>query len=656
MNTAVLPDLGVRRGLSQRRDRLERRQREHQDALRLGEMRRYWSQVWAAVGLDQHNLPALHDFVDQPTEHSGGFIRRGEFRKLLFGLPAGMVFAEAEDVMDRVADTIGRRMLVVRKSYAFSGGRDAPGARKTVFTLEHELEELGEAPHLDGRLDAATFDFAVRWALTSAMRPLGHGPPEFVNVERFTSEGPALAAASFKARPGVTVEELDRSASQLRQWLECDYLRFFRPAGGARHVGMVFGAHLAETSLRHPRRHLVNRLNAIDWAFWMRAAGPTDGDTAPAPTHIRDPHLDVQRIEFSCPPGVTAETVRSALPRLRALSGQDFLEMHDDFTPGESFTLLAGSADPLERVFLFADDRDWLLRDSTKGQPRTSWAAGVTRTGERLTLDWGVSQPHLVIAGAPGSGKTTLMASMLCQLMHNNDPDDVNVWICADGHGLRAFEDCDHVTRYCVPSDTGTGPLAVVEAMLAEAAALIDQRRSATGEHTPDGDTRADIAIVAEESKWLRPPDPTRAAPDEHSRLLGLLHDVIRRGPEAGVYLVMGTQHPDVASCLQRHSRLIGLPMSAPAATRTVIGQADLVDLAAPGRAVLADNDGLTHFRGFQFAAADAAGERPDGITEMLSLLPRSSGRDKRPAGLRPAASGGGRRWKRWAYNWSACP
>ena len=90
----------------------------------------------------------------------------------------------------------------------------------------------------------------------------------------------------------------------------------------------------------------------------------------------------------------------------------------------------AVSDGPLLELHCLGDHHRESLRMPRRGDPDLSWVVGVGGDG---TLIWhhfrGANAPHLLIAGATGTGKGNLMSLMLCHLMHNTNPADVRFWL-----------------------------------------------------------------------------------------------------------------------------------------------------------------------------------------------------------------------------------
>ena len=59
------------------------------------------------------------------------------------------------------------------------------------------------------------------------------------------------------------------------------------------------------------------------------------------------------------------------------------------------------------------------LHPARKGALDPAWVIGTDDDGELIQDSWDAETPHMVVKGGTASGKSTVINSMLCQLMHN---------------------------------------------------------------------------------------------------------------------------------------------------------------------------------------------------------------------------------------------
>jgi S-DNA-T family DNA segregation ATPase FtsK/SpoIIIE len=90
--------------------------------------------------------------------------------------------------------------------------------------------------------------------------------------------------------------------------------------------------------------------------------------------------------------------------------------------------------------------------------------------------------PHFLIAGTPGSGKTTLMQSWLLSLMSRTAPGRLQVWLAEPGPGgLAPLAPLPHVRGHATDEEGLTGLVAAVEEAMRERRAWLDGLRRTAG-------------------------------------------------------------------------------------------------------------------------------------------------------------------------------
>ena len=123
--------------------------------------------------------------------------------------------------------------------------------------------------------------------------------------------------------------------------------------------------------------------------------------------------------------------------------------VRDEFAELCSSVTELDHTDELKNRYPFVDHVDELLTTPTLGKPVTRFGVGMNPSNNIVWHEWDHEEPHLLIASDSGMGKSTLLASMLCQMLHNNHPADVNFWLIEPKTELQAYRDMPHVTRFC---------------------------------------------------------------------------------------------------------------------------------------------------------------------------------------------------------------
>ncbi len=121
--------------------------------------------------------------------------------------------------------------------------------------------------------------------------------------------------------------------------------------------------------------------------------------------------------------------------------------------------------------------------------------AGLEHDGTPAYLELGDQTPHLLVAGATGSGKSVAARSILAQLLANNGPDRLRVHILDSikRETVRRFGDAPHVERAVIAEDGDE-----VVAMLDDFVRVMDDRYRALGGQPIGADEPVQILMVEE--------------------------------------------------------------------------------------------------------------------------------------------------------------
>jgi len=200
-----------------------------------------------------------------------------------------------------------------------------------------------------------------------------------------------------------------------------------------------------------PKRGRPDRLFemcSIDWSYWMRSCGLVgSGGDVPRLLSTEPVPGDLARLVFKLPDGMEPASIHSKLDALAQSSG-GFLHIDNGPEAGQ-ITFTAGQKDPLDKTYFFRDYRSQVLKHPRRGHPDPNWCVGVGVDGEPIRYRWESGEtPHLLIAGSTGGGKSQIVNSMLAQMLHNNDPADLQLWMLEPKNELQMFERCPHVRRF----------------------------------------------------------------------------------------------------------------------------------------------------------------------------------------------------------------
>ena len=228
------------------------------------------------------------------------------------------------------------------------------------------------------------------------------------------------------------------------------------------------------------------------------------------------------------------------------------------------------------------------LHRPSRGVPRPVWVVGINPAGDPVRDSWDAATPHLAVTGRSGTGKSTMIDSMLCQLMHNNHPEDLTVWIAEPKNHLHVYRDVAHVGRF-MDAMTGSDRHQAFAELLTDATKLMSERYKAMSEHpskpkhftetaaASSGETDrlpfGRLLIVVEEcANYLSANGLRDSSAAAHADIVESIKRIARTGRAVGVHLAVVTQYPDdglVPSSLLLQCRHI---QTAPGARRSPHG------------------------------------------------------------------------------------
>lgn len=195
---------------------------------------------------------------------------------------------------------------------------------------------------------------------------------------------------------------------------------------------------------------------------------------------------------------------------------------------------------------------------------------------EPLTWDLSGSTANLVVVGAPRSGKTTTLRTLIGSLALRHSPDQV-AFYCVDfgGGGLAALRRLPHLAVAA-----GRGERDLVRRAIGEVHDLLDQRERRLG---TDPESTGRLVLVVDGWGGLRDLDPDLEEP---------LTEIATRGPALGVHTVL-----TITTSSQLRLRLgatfgarIELRLADGFESRLDRSAAALIPADVPGRALVADS------------------------------------------------------------------
>jgi S-DNA-T family DNA segregation ATPase FtsK/SpoIIIE len=240
------------------------------------------------------------------------------------------------------------------------------------------------------------------------------------------------------------------------------------------------------------------------------------------------------------------------------------------------------------------------LWNGKPGGPTTRVVLGADAFGP-VTVDLAAQGPHLMLGGAAGTGKSTLLQTLVTALLLANRPDELNL-VLVDGKGdgvFLPFENCPHVTAFI----RSTGETAADAFGVADAARVLASVRAEMSRR------EAMLAQLGGEiDSYWRAREIQPALPrlprvvmifDEIARVLetspDFLEELVRvaaKGRSLGVHLVLASEalRGKLSAELKNHIDLrISLRQNEPAESVEVLGVTDAVTIprAPRGRGMI---------------------------------------------------------------------
>ncbi|MFC9280215.1 FtsK/SpoIIIE domain-containing protein [Streptomyces collinus] len=239
---------------------------------------------------------------------------------------------------------------------------------------------------------------------------------------------------------------------------------------------------------------------------------------------------------------------------------------------------------------------------------------GVAPDGEVRVADL-ARLPHLLVAGATGSGKSVLLQSLLCSLVRVRTPQDLSLLIIDPKHvDFEPFQDLPHLLNKRIVTD----PHEAVEILTSTLEEQLQQRRAilrnaevfnALDFYAAGGQPRdlQQMVVLVDEFADLADSLPRNA----RQQFLQNIKRFAQMARALGIYLVLATQRPSVqvitGDIKANLTARVALKVQATQDSMTILGRAGAEALRGRGD-LLFDTGGLTErLQGFYCQANDVA-------------------------------------------------
>ena len=659
-----------------------------------------WENNWTAVLGANRSKPVLSAYMTfpEPSDPPKDDDWPPMYKQLVFAMPVGTDYESVKKMTDKLKPAMQCDLVHIspgtmagtrEPTWAYVGIKhELPTYDAWVKARTEQWREWSYSWHVEIDKQTAYHDpalhdhvraFLFERQLGRAMLDLGIGvllPAKHPRVRSSSDNAPAYLRFEIPLYGKTTFESLKKNLYRLAESMRAQWLRFELLGSDNIAVGHICAIHPENVEFsRHMEREAKREITVLDWQWWMSAAGLYGADKITTPKMIGvkltnqrkdDPEATIHKIRFRLPPGLTAKRVKDNEKKLAAASNFPYVSVEEEDMP-QDITVLAGHRDPLDDTYLFNDYLDTptvndlpMLSEATPGQPRTAWCVGVGTDGTPMMMEWDHEEPHLLVAGASGSGKSMVINSMMTQLLTNNSADDVEIWLMEPKNELHRYAQKKHV-RVFIDSHVAEGSIYAVAAQTF--AALVDEmeRRYALMHDHPDQPQKITearllaqrdperyghlafryIFTVVEECTSFFGKPSTSDDNDAYKLMMAKASELARKARAAGIHLIFATQDPKkeaIPTALKRNCRRVGLRTSDRMGSMVIIDQPGLEVISKPGRGLMTGKHGYTGYRAFLLQAASAdEPDIPNELGEHLGRVPDDEQWPKLPPGVEPA-------------------
>lgn len=434
---------------------------------------------------------------------------------------------------------------------------------------------------------------------------------------------------------------------------------------------------------------VMRTLQSVDWEYNWTQNGIRGNSGSPSLMLSRPVTDTTNELVFDLPAGVDFKDIMKKESPIMSSSGNQYMELlagvpnkkafsrretreYDRFVrkynSNAQFTAVVATEHPLNNMFYMENYLDEIITGREDGVAKIDWSPGVMSNGLLASHSFAKDMAHLVVAGSSGSGKSVLIYSMLVQLLANNSPNDLQVWIIDPKIGFQDFQMIDGVTRYVDNWTPDENFYVNCRDMLLDAVNEMKRRnkifRYAYDELEPqqlaklsekdkqpidklgiarsvgikagpmsDGSpnplVQPFLVLIIDECALLYTPDKDKETKELQAEILFYASRLARESRSAGIHMLNSTQYPTSVSLpvlIKQQSARIGLMTQDMIASKVIIDQPGLEDLWIKGSGKIAVGKEYRDFRGFLLSDEKA------GINTMSEILDSLPKREPTPA------------------------
>lgn len=658
--------------------------------------------------IQEYKLPSIEEWEEMRSEEDEMYVPSVQMAVFMFAPNATFSDYANAGIEERIKGALEAAHVAISPIPA----RDPDTGEEIIGSIGSQGFRIWWTTHhvdIGGVLDPNTDDwlreFGTRSAVISVVNQIrGLGYSNVVSCSLITRKQSALQIIEVKIAPtdpNVNISNFQNQLATIERNIGVGWVRAYRPesaiqAGAPLNVVKLLialedpitfearqeieaGASGRPQRVRFsmPATAIRKIIHSANWEYHFRVNNVQSSGAGDVPKLIKSTQKTavVNELMFSLPDGLEFSRVSSNIEGIKQTSGNSFMEItqgRSDFSSNVSqeeldkigaesksmFTVVASKQDPLSRIFSFGDYEDRILSPRDKGNERITWHPGVLANDDIATDSFNADEPHLLIAGTSGSGKSVVLQSMILQIAHNNMPDDAVFWMIEPKIGMQRFRHLDSVQHFVDPwsfdGQRSTDQFFENSATMLEMAVaemmrrndVLQRRSMVPGQNMPEklSDSRkiakregpkADgtphemmfpyVFLIIEECATVYTGARDKDVATTISECAGR---IAREGRSAGIYMINLTQYPtnaSIPSLIKQQMRRLGLATNNEFASRVILDQNGLEKLRIKGTGLIKSGYGYRQYRGFLLRDGDTAIGEPNDILDISKRIPLSA-------------------------------
>ena len=274
-----------------------------------------------------------------------------------------------------------------------------------------------------------------------------------------------------------------------------------------------------------------------------------------------------------------------------------------------------------------------MVSEPERGFARLEWFVGIGDDYSPASMRFDHEDPHLLIAGSAGSGVSIVLQSLLMQLMSNNLPEDLEVWMLDPKNQIGHFTNKQHVRRFEAQAPLSEDIYTSAVRVLGDLRNEMERRHYRMRQHQVKNLSAARQAAARSECADLALPyillvvgdctsyfavPPSAHSGNGYETLLTHAFELARKGRAAGIHMVFVTHDPkrdSLPTTIKRNCQRIGLRTGDGLSSRVIIDRFGLESIRQPGCCMISSDDGYTRARAF-WLGSDALQSRLDQLPD----------------------------------------